>query len=279
MRRVVRSDSVPTFYNRTRVSSSIPGRLLRDGKWFLLPVYGLMRTSDLAREGIERSGSWRFADHIYRGRASGRYLIGTAVDALLLRLPSARSFRLRHVFVRREVERLVSAGARRVLSVPSGVPRDLAYAAAAVGQPGARFFALDLDPEPLAAGEALVGNLAVADAFEMVEADAFDASRWPEDLDVVVSTGFGEFLDDEQLAAFYGLSHDSLLPGGVLLTTAQGRHRLSDYLLREIGEIQARYRTAQELRAILARAGFREARVWADSRRLQTFAIATKRAG
>jgi SAM-dependent methyltransferase len=267
---------VPTFYNRTRVSSSIPKRLLGDGKWFLVPLYGVMRTSDLAREGIERSGSWRFADHIYRGRASGRYVIGTAVDALLLRLPSARSFRLRHLFIRREVERLVSAGARRVLSVASGVPRDLAEAAAALGQRGARFFALDLDPEPLVAARALVGELGVAGAFEMIEADAFDASRWPVELDVVTSTGFGEFLDEEQLAAFYRLCHDALAPGGTLLTTAQGRHRLSDYLLREIGEIHARYRTAEELRTVLGRGGFHDVRTSADARGLQTFAIATK---
>ncbi len=269
---------MPTFYNRTRVSSSIPRRLLGDGKWFLLPAYGLLRTSDLAREGIERSGSWRFADHIYRGGASGRYLIGIALDGLLLRLPSARSMRLRYQFVRREVERLVSAGGRRVLSVPSGVPRDVAEAAAALGQRGARFFALDLDPEPLAAARALVAELGVADAFELIEADAFDAPRWPGDLDVVTSTGFGEFLDDEQLVRFYRQCHEALAPGGVLLTTAQGCHRLSDYLLREIGEIHTRYRGAGELRALLGRGGFGEVHVSTDARGLQTFAMATKAA-
>lgn len=265
-----------TFHNRTRVSPSIPRRLLGEGKWFLLPLYGLLRTSDLGREGIERSGSWRFADHIYRGRASGRFLVGPALDALLLRLPSARSFRLRHLFVRREVARLVSAGARRVLSVPSGVPRDLAEAAAAMAPSGARYFALDLDPEPLAAARELVAELGVAGAFELIEADAFDASRWPRDLDVVASTGFGEFLDDEQLVRFYRRCHDALTPGGTFLTTALGRHRLSDYLLREIGEIHTRYRTAEDLRALLGRGGFLDARVSTDARGLQAFAAATK---
>ena len=53
-----------TLVSRTRVSTSIPGRLLRQGKLHLLPVYALMRTSDLAREGIANSGSDRFADHV-----------------------------------------------------------------------------------------------------------------------------------------------------------------------------------------------------------------------
>ena len=50
------------LHNRTRTSASIPRKLLREGKLHLLPVYALMRTSDLAREGIENSGSYRFAD-------------------------------------------------------------------------------------------------------------------------------------------------------------------------------------------------------------------------
>src|SRR5918993_1459024 len=61
------------LHNRTRTSASIPRKLLRSGKVHLLPVYALMRTSDLAREGIENSGSYRFADHVYRNEASGRF--------------------------------------------------------------------------------------------------------------------------------------------------------------------------------------------------------------
>jgi len=51
--------------NRTRQSASIPRRLVTEGKYHLLPVYALLTTSDLAREGIRNSGSFRFADHIY----------------------------------------------------------------------------------------------------------------------------------------------------------------------------------------------------------------------
>lgn len=286
-RPMLRSPPVRTFYNRTRVSPSIPRRLIRERKWALLPLYALLRTSDLAREGIESSGSWRFSDHIYRGRPSGRFLVGPALDALLLALPSARSFRLRYLFVRREIERRVPAMAAErkrpvvVLSVPCGIPRDLAEAAASLRRVdpdtgGARFVGLDLDPEALAAGRSVLERLGVAGGFELVEADAFDRSRWPEPLDVVCSTGFGEFLDDEQLTTFLGLCHDVLSPGGILLTTAQGRHRLSDYLLRELGEIRARYRSRAELEGLLRAAGFGRVDTATDGRGLQTFAVAIK---
>jgi SAM-dependent methyltransferase len=261
---------------------------MSEGKWALLPVYAVLRTSDLAREGMDNSGSWRLADHIYRGRASGRLVVGTALDALLLSLPSSRSFRLRYLFIRRELEQrvpaLVASRGRRVtvLSVPCGIPRDLAEAAASLRDSGdlargeARFVGIDLDPEALAAGRTLVERLGVGADFELIEGDAFDRSLFPEPLDVVTSTGFGEFLDDEQLQRFLTQSRDALAPGGVMLITAAERHRLSDYLLRELGEIHARYRSRDEFAALLGSAGFDNVRTATDRRGLQTFAVARK---
>jgi len=278
---------VATYYNRTRVSPSIPRRLWREGKWALLPLYAVLRTSDLAREGMENSGSWRLADHIYRGRPGGRFFVGTAVDALLLSLPSSRSFRLRYLFVRREVEvrvsELLAAQDRvTVLSVPCGIPRDLAEAAASLRRrgelpPGAvRLVGLDLDPEALAGGHRLTEQLGVEEWFELVEGDAFDSSRFPEPLDILTSTGFGEFLEDDQFRRFLRQCHDALAPGGVMLITAAERHRLSDYLLRELGEIHARYRSRNELDTLLREAGFEQVRTTTDHRGLQTFAVARK---
>ena len=280
--------SVATFYNRTRVSPSIPRRLWKEGKWALLPLYAVLRTSDLAREGMENSGSWRLADHIYRGRPSGRFAVGIAVDALLLSLPSSRSFRLRYLFVRREVERHVpELLAERdrpitVLSVPCGIPRDLAEAAVSLRRRGelpsgaVRFVGLDLDPEALTAGRHLAERFGVDDVFELVQGDAFDRARFPAPLDILTSTGFGEFLMDDQLRGFLEQCHEALTPGGVMLTTAAQRHRLSDYLLRELGEIHARYRSPRQLHSMLREAGFDRVHTTIDRRGLQAFAVARK---
>jgi hypothetical protein len=40
-------------------------KLLREGNLHWLPVYAVVMQSDLGREGIINSGSYRFADHIY----------------------------------------------------------------------------------------------------------------------------------------------------------------------------------------------------------------------
>src|SRR3954470_21040473 len=127
--------------NRTRVSQSIPRRLFGEGKLHLIPVYALLRTSDLAREGIENSGSFRFADHIYRGKPSGRYGVGLLLDTILLKLRGARSMRSRFLHSQRELLSIllprntghpttVLAADRvdqpvTVVSVPCGIARDL----------------------------------------------------------------------------------------------------------------------------------------------------------
>src|SRR5712671_2264200 len=82
--------------NATRRSRSIPRKLFRQRAFHLVPLYYLMSLSDLGREGIEHSGSFRFADHIYRGTPSGRTLLGRWIDACLLALPAAQAFRRRY---------------------------------------------------------------------------------------------------------------------------------------------------------------------------------------
>src|SRR6476620_6365607 len=108
------SRCVTRLHNRTRTSESILRKLLRQGKLHLLPIYALMRTSDLAREGIENSGSYRFADHVYRNQPSGRFGIGRALDAVLLRMRAARPMRNRLPHPQREI-----LAAARALASPS----------------------------------------------------------------------------------------------------------------------------------------------------------------
>src|ERR1700678_1878207 len=144
------------FHNRTRRSSSITGKLLRSGRVLELPVYWLLQTSDLAREGFENSGSYRFADHIYRGQPSGSYGIGRWLDSRILRMRAVESFRSRFLMARDELcgilrERSDDQASLDVLSVPCGIPREFV---AAVEQfrgaggvtTGIRFHVLDLDP-------------------------------------------------------------------------------------------------------------------------------------
>ena len=116
--------------NRTRRSRSIVRKLLREGNLHWLPVYALVMQSDLGREGIINSGSYRFADHIYRNQPSGRGPFGRWIDALFLAMPATQAFHRRYKRCQdelRQVATKIPAPAPiRVLAIPCGIPRDIA---------------------------------------------------------------------------------------------------------------------------------------------------------
>ena len=274
------SPSAP-FHNRTRTSQSIPRRLLRQGRAHLLPVYALMRTSDLGREGIDHSGSYRFADHIYRNVPSGRFGIGRLLDAVLLRLRGARSMRNRFFHVQREIvaarRRAATRDDFRVFAVPCGIARDLVHAARTLVReaPGlaerTTFFGVDLDPEPLELSRRLASGLA---NFHFARGDALDPGAYPPSLDLIASTGLGEFLGDAELARFYAVCRGALRDGGVFVTSGMQRDAVADYLARELAELHTHYRGPPELTRLLTEAGFASVTAVPDEFGLQTLVVA-----
>jgi hypothetical protein len=275
-----------TFFNRTRRSSSIPKKLIQEGKLHLLPVYYLASTSFLAREAIENSGSYRFADHIYGNRAKGRFGVGLVLDALLLRLPSARAFRARCEYARREIQRLLTERpeAADILCVPCGLARELfdvaAWARASGIDRPLRLVGLDLDPDLInqLKRRAISAPHAAGVQFEFRCGDALRPDAYPpKAIDMVVSLGFADFLDDSTATDFYRLVHARLQPAGRFVTSGMRRHRFSDYLLRNVAELRASYRTTDDLRRLARQAGFGSLRTYEDATGLQTMLIAERR--
>jgi hypothetical protein len=271
------------FVNRTRRSPSIPGRLVREGKLHLLPLYLVMRTSGLVREGIKNSGSYRFADHVYRGRPDGSLGVGRLLDLTLLRLRATRSMRSRYFHSRAQIlaaaRRQPPGASFRVLSVPCGIARELVEAADILRAEDpqlyrrAAFFGIDLDPRPLEISGRMSGGRR---EFRFIRADALDPSAYPRELDLIVSTGFGEFLSDDELVRFYGLCRDAVRAGGSLVTSGTRRDPVSDYLMRELAELRARYREPAEMVELLRRAGLTVVSARLDEVGLQTLLVARR---
>ena len=271
------------FHNRTRRSRSIAGKLLRSGRVLELPVYWLLRTSDLAREGFENSGSYRFADHIYRNEPSGRYGIGRWLDERILKMRAVESFRTRFFMARDELcaflENRMSEGATLdVLSVPCGIPRELVagaekFRSANTARIVPRLHVLDLDVDVLRQAQAFAREHGVS--VTPHHGDALDIRAYAGEYDFIASTGLGEFLDNEQLSALYAIFYRSLRPAGVMVTSAMRRLRFSDYMLR-LAELHVHYRSAEELADGARRAGFSSVSTWTDARGIQGFLKATK---
>jgi 2-polyprenyl-3-methyl-5-hydroxy-6-metoxy-1,4-benzoquinol methylase len=274
---------VTEFYNRTRRSASIANKLLRRGRVLELPLYWLLRTSYLAREGFENSGSYRFADHVYRNHAAGSYGIGRFLDRQLLNMPAVKSLRSRYWMARDELyrvlqERVSTTASLDVLSVPCGIPRDLVTGAErfrSLGRDltGVRFHVLDLDQDVLRQAKVFAREHGVT--LVAHHGDALDAAAYGGEFDFITCTGLGEFLDDNKLASLYSTFWHILRPGGVMVTSAMRRQRFSDYLLR-LAELHVYYRSAEDLTVLARQAGFVRLTTSVDELGMQSFLRATK---
>ena len=273
------------YYNRTRQSASLPMALLRRGRVLALPLYAALRRSDLAREGFDHSGSYRFADHIYKGEPSGRGAFGRWLDARLLSLPAVRSFRSRFEASRDElraflIERATQPGRIDVLSMPCGIPRELVEGDRAFRQSGharradVTFHGLDLDPGALREAQTFAAGNRLQ-PFVPWQGDVFDRSAYPDAADFITCTGLAEFLDDEQLSELYGIIFERLRPGGVFVTSGMRGRPVSNYLLR-LAEMKIEYRTAPDLERLAGRHPFRQIQTRTDRLGIQSILVARR---
>ena len=276
---------MPQFFNRTRASASIERKLLRQGRPLAVLIYWLVRGSDLGREGIEHSGSYRFADHIYRNVPSGRGRFGQWLDAKFLAMPAVQSFRNRFLAARDELCHFLSERAgdgRRldVLSAPCGIPRELVEGARLFREQtghaldGVSFHGVDLDADLLEQAKTFTHEHALPN-FTPHLGDALNRATYPDGADFITCTGLAEFLNDEQLATLYRIFFDVLRPGGVLVSSGMRRVWISEYLLR-LAELRTHYRAAPQLEAITRTAGFNDILTRIDNFGIQTILKARK---
>jgi len=160
--------------------------------------------SDLGREGIINSGSYRFADHIYRNQPSGRW-----INALFLAMPATQAFHRRYERaqdkLRRVAAKIPAPSPIRVLAVPCGIPRDIAEFCDGIDgtlKSRLHYYGMDLDPELLEIAKQWVTPLGLG-TFKFFRGNALLTEDYPEGpFDFVVSAGLGEFLKADEIEIF-----------------------------------------------------------------------------
>ena len=130
---------------------------------------------------------------------------------------------------------------------------------------------VDLDIAPIELSRDLAGR---DDHYFFARGDALDATSFPSELDVIISTGLGEFLSDDLLVQFYKNCHDQLRPGGTFVTSSMQPDRVADYLMRQLAELHTHYRRGDEIMRWLHAAGFYEVSTHQDDVGLQTLVVA-----
>ena len=266
--------------NFTRHSVDLVAKFKQQRRWHLIPLYHLLRLSDFGREGIERSGSYRFADHLYCNEPSGRGWMGTALDRILLNMPAAKGMRQRYVEAIRTMENWLdeNPGTMRVLALPCGIPRDVSELLRRRPELASRieYVGMDLDQEVVDAAAKHLRQTPIFETATVMQGNALDAETYPEGkFDVILSTGLGEFLDDQSLNVFYHHVQQALKLGGVFYTSATKREWKSDYLLRAF-ELETNYRDLDQARAFFLDSPWQKVIFEQSPSKLQTFIRAFK---
>ncbi len=282
----VRASAAILANNRTRRARSLTRKLLREGSLHWLPIYYIATLSDMAREGMLRSGSYRFADHIYRMEPSGITPLGRWLDEVFLNLPATRAFHLRYkqaqVEMRRAFEQLrATPGPLRMLAIPCGLPRDLTELCATLKKEDpallARidYYGMDIDPELLQLADQFTRDCGVNRRI-FHQGNALLADTYPVgEFHGMVSTGLGEFLKTPELEVFYRNVFDKLAPGGTFYTSATRYEKRSEAFLQAF-ELITQYRTTEQLEAILSKLPWSRLKLTQDNSGLQTFVVAVK---
>ncbi|MEX0909830.1 MAG: class I SAM-dependent methyltransferase [Candidatus Paceibacterota bacterium] len=275
---------MPKFHNKTRQAPSIPRKLLKESKFYLLPIYYLLLTSELAREGIKNSGSYNFADHIYGNKPKGNFIIGKILDSVLLNLKSARSLRSRYIHAKEEIYNLIANVEHQesidILAVPCGLGRELFEVAHELQIANHSFYkrirwhGIDLDHELIEVLKKKNEDYKHQMFFWQGDALNQETYRKNNKFDMIINTGLTEFLSDVDTLRFYKIAHSNLKQGGIFFTSGMRPHRISEYLMKNIAELYTHYRSEDSLKSLARKAGFKTIGTYQNE--LQTILIGVK---
>jgi len=264
------------FHNRTRTTKSIPRKLIRERKYHYLPLYALLRLSRLSNEAMNNSGSYNFADHIYRFKSEGTYGVGRIVDWTVLRLPSARDFRQRYIYAKKVIADLgTEKEGLKILVAPAGLAREVFEHGELITKKKHLVHGLDLDHILVddQNKKAKSNNLPIA----YFQGDMLDPSHYPEkSYDLIICMGLTEFLEDSHAEKLFKIFKSKLASGGTLYTSSTNVHKFSDKLLRNLADLHTNYRSEEDLYEILKRAGFMVQTSHVTKNKLQTIVRAKK---
>jgi hypothetical protein len=212
--------------------------------------------------------------------------LGRWIDARLLAMPAAQAFRRRCEHAQGAVRLALESfppGVHplRVLAVPCGVPRDIIDLSRTLRSENPallsriEYHGFDIDHRALEIASRLTAQCGFASVHYHL-GDALNREDYPGlKFHVAISTGLGEFLRDDELAAFYARVYDVLESGATFYTSATARDWRSDALL-QMAELVTSYRGPGELERILRRLPWRRLVLAHDHSGLQTFVTAVK---
>jgi len=270
---------------KTRRIRSMPWHLLKKGKIYLLPVYYVALLSRVGRELISDQGSAEYQDLVYRNRAEGRFIIGRIFDRYLLDFPPARGGRNRLVATQETLRQLIKASPIKeitILDLGCGYAHALIGALEDVKDKNIRAYGLDLDEKAVEVAAARAREKGI-DNVSFHLGDVLNLREYPiESADIVVLTGFAQYLAYEERMKLYRDIYSFLGEGGYLLTDYfcdWAKNPLQKWWKRTSEEFLGatlEWLDKEEIEAMFSQLPFSEVRTWYEPEKLCLMILARK---
>ncbi len=229
-------------------------------------------------------------DHIYGNKAKGYNRFGKAVDRILLNLPACKATRYRKERIIKildeEIKKNISRGKKtRIVDLASGPARYLVDLMTDDLKNQAEALCLDIDLHSLNYGKKIAGSrpilykksniLKIGSHYKRFSIN----KRWHPN--IVIASGFYEYIDDELANAALRLINGFLEPGGLLLLITQ-RDSPNRKLIEKVGLTKSGkkwvlfYREPELIKQWIREAGYKNIGIEVDPWRMYVFYTARK---
>lgn len=229
-------------------------------------------------------------DHIYKNKAKGYNRFGKAMDRILLNLPACKATRYRKEkiikILNEEIRKNMSAGKKtRIVDLASGPARYLVDLITGGIKDYVEALCLDIDLHSLSYGKKIAGSRPILYKKSNILKIGAHHKRLSANIkwhpNIVIASGFYEYIDDELAIATLKLINGFLEPGGLLLLITQ-RDSPNKKLIEKVGITKSGkkwllfYREPALIKQWLRETGYKNIEVEVDPWRMYVFYSARK---
>ncbi len=219
--------------------------------------------SELARESLERPGSWRCLEIVYRNEPH------TLLDRFFLGSRSARGARYRLQVLWEEIRACVEQRRRvsnsvTVVSFGSGPGHEsLGCLDGLLASTRAQATCIDRDASALEHGRALAARQGLSNCVQYRQGNVLRMEAGIGRYDIGVLSGLLDYFDFDTAVSVLRAVWEQIVPGGIVLVANMRRHYLAS-TMRVLGNWHLVYREPEEMERILKESGFEGIKVWLE---------------
>jgi hypothetical protein len=209
-----------------------------------------IKTIGRMSKGIQMSFKYGFTsglmlDYIYRNEPTGGFIIGKWIDKLYLENPGWQAVRMRKENLKMHLKQAVQENKKKgiktyILDIASGPARYLVEVLKEIGEEDVFALCQDIDVRWVEEGQKLAAEEEVKN-IRYQKGDAFDLKGVSFSPNVIISSGFYDWItDDELVKKSFSIIHAILPQHGKIIFTNQAGHLSMDLVQRTFLDFSGR---------------------------------------